>query len=68
MVNMISHIYCPYTGVTHNISLLQEIINHPRFIAGDIDTKFLPTEYPDGFKGLCLISFWGGSCFVFCVL
>ncbi|XP_038050481.1 propionyl-CoA carboxylase alpha chain, mitochondrial-like [Patiria miniata] len=38
-------------GVTHNISLLQEIIAHPRFVSGDIDTKFLPTEYPEGFKG-----------------
>ncbi|XP_033637498.1 propionyl-CoA carboxylase alpha chain, mitochondrial-like [Asterias rubens] len=38
-------------GVTHNISLLQDIISNPKFISGDIDTKFLPTEYPDGFKG-----------------
>ncbi|TRY92736.1 hypothetical protein DNTS_024823, partial [Danionella cerebrum] len=38
-------------GVTHNISLLREIIVHPRFVSGDISTKFLPEVYPDGFKG-----------------
>uniref|UniRef100_A0A8C1G426 Propionyl-CoA carboxylase alpha chain, mitochondrial n=1 Tax=Cyprinus carpio TaxID=7962 RepID=A0A8C1G426_CYPCA len=38
-------------GVTHNIPLLREIIVHPRFVSGDISTKFLPEVYPDGFKG-----------------
>ncbi|XP_034040864.1 propionyl-CoA carboxylase alpha chain, mitochondrial [Thalassophryne amazonica] len=38
-------------GVTHNISLLREIITHPRFISGDVSTNFLPEVYPDGFKG-----------------
>ncbi|XP_044142338.1 propionyl-CoA carboxylase alpha chain, mitochondrial [Bufo gargarizans] len=38
-------------GVTHNIPLLREVITHPRFIKGDITTKFLPEVYPDGFKG-----------------
>lgn len=38
-------------GVTHNISLLREIITHPRFVSGDITTNFLPEVYPDGFKG-----------------
>lgn len=38
-------------GVTHNIPLLREIITHPRFIAGDISTSFLPEVYPEGFKG-----------------
>ncbi|KAG2456771.1 propionyl-CoA carboxylase alpha chain, mitochondrial [Polypterus senegalus] len=38
-------------GVTHNISLLREILVHPRFVKGDISTKFLPEVYPDGFKG-----------------
>lgn len=40
-----------HTGVTHNIPLLREIIVHPRFVSGDISTKFLPEVYPDGFKG-----------------
>ncbi|NXN34773.1 PCCA carboxylase, partial [Rhinoptilus africanus] len=38
-------------GVAHNISLLREVIVHPRFVKGDISTKFLPEVYPDGFKG-----------------
>ncbi|XP_048349067.1 propionyl-CoA carboxylase alpha chain, mitochondrial isoform X2 [Sphaerodactylus townsendi] len=38
-------------GVAHNISLLREVIIHPRFVQGDISTKFLPDVYPDGFKG-----------------
>ena len=28
-------------GVTHNASLLQEIIKHPNFLSGDITTNFL---------------------------
>uniref|UniRef100_A0A7M4FL47 Propionyl-CoA carboxylase alpha chain, mitochondrial n=1 Tax=Crocodylus porosus TaxID=8502 RepID=A0A7M4FL47_CROPO len=42
-------------GVTHNIALLREVIIHPRFVQGDISTKFLPEVYPDGFKGLISI-------------
>ncbi|XP_074985730.1 propionyl-CoA carboxylase alpha chain, mitochondrial isoform X6 [Caretta caretta] len=38
-------------GVTHNIALLREVITHPRFVQGDVSTKFLPDVYPDGFKG-----------------
>lgn len=38
--------------MAHNISLLREVIVHPRFVQGDISTKFLPEVYPDGFKGL----------------
>jgi len=38
-------------GVTHNASLLQEILKHPKFIEGDITTNFLYEHYPEGFKG-----------------
>ncbi|KAJ1569460.1 hypothetical protein HK096_003061 [Nowakowskiella sp. JEL0078] len=38
-------------GVTHNIPLLHDVINHPRFAEGRLSTKFLAEEYPDGFKG-----------------
>uniref|UniRef100_A0A8C8STG9 Propionyl-CoA carboxylase alpha chain, mitochondrial n=1 Tax=Pelusios castaneus TaxID=367368 RepID=A0A8C8STG9_9SAUR len=38
-------------GVTHNVALLREVIIHPRFVQGDVNTKFLPDVYPDGFKG-----------------
>ncbi|XP_056411654.1 propionyl-CoA carboxylase alpha chain, mitochondrial isoform X1 [Hyla sarda] len=43
-------------GVTHNIPLLREVITQPRFIKGDITTKFLHEVYPDGFKGHSLTS------------
>jgi propionyl-CoA carboxylase alpha chain len=38
-------------GVTHNIPLLREVIDHPRFRKGALSTKFLPEEFPDGFQG-----------------
>lgn len=38
-------------GVTHNIPLLRDIIQQPRFISGDISTKFIPETYPNGFQG-----------------
>ncbi|KAJ3369302.1 hypothetical protein GGF31_005402 [Allomyces arbusculus] len=38
-------------GVTHNVPLLREVMTHPRFVKGDISTKFLPEEYPNGFLG-----------------
>ncbi|XP_072180375.1 propionyl-CoA carboxylase alpha chain, mitochondrial-like [Diadema setosum] len=38
-------------GVTHNISLLQDVLANPRFQSGDISTKFLQEEYPEGFSG-----------------
>ncbi|KJE98456.1 propionyl-CoA carboxylase subunit alpha [Capsaspora owczarzaki ATCC 30864] len=36
-------------GVTHNIPILRDMIDHPRFISGDISTKFIQEEYPTGF-------------------
>ncbi|KAJ3088438.1 hypothetical protein HK102_008735 [Quaeritorhiza haematococci] len=41
-------------GVTHNVPLLRAVIDHPRFRSGKISTKFLPEEYPEGFKGRVL--------------
>jgi propionyl-CoA carboxylase alpha chain len=39
-------------GVTHNVSLLREVISHPRFRDGkDVTTKFLSQEFPKGFEG-----------------
>jgi len=38
-------------GVTHNINFLRALTDHPRWISGDINTKFIPDEYPEGFKG-----------------
>ncbi|OQV20719.1 Propionyl-CoA carboxylase alpha chain, mitochondrial [Hypsibius exemplaris] len=38
-------------GVTHNIPLLRDIVTEEKFVKGDINTNYLPTVYPDGFKG-----------------
>lgn len=41
-------------GVNHNIPLLRDIIGQPRFVSGDISTKFIQEVYPGGFKGFVL--------------
>lgn len=41
-------------GVVSNINFLRAIMDNPRWIAGQLSTKFIPTEFPDGFKGLQL--------------
>jgi propionyl-CoA carboxylase alpha chain len=41
-------------GIAHNISFLEAIVGHQRFIDGDINTAFLADEYPDGFSGVHL--------------
>src|SRR5262245_45494340 len=38
-------------GVTHNVPLLHDVISHPKFVHGDLSTKFLAQEYPSGFAG-----------------
>jgi propionyl-CoA carboxylase alpha chain len=38
-------------GVRHNINFVRSLYSHPQFISGNISTKFIPTYYPDGFKG-----------------
>lgn len=42
------------TGISHNISFLEAVINNPRFIKGDINTSFIAEEYPEGFSGASL--------------
>jgi propionyl-CoA carboxylase alpha chain len=36
-------------GVSHNISFLNALIAHPRFIEGRLTTNFIADEFPDGF-------------------
>ncbi|QDV41436.1 Acetyl-/propionyl-coenzyme A carboxylase alpha chain [Stieleria neptunia] len=36
-------------GVSHNISFLAALIEHPRFRSGNISTNLIAEEYPDGF-------------------
>lgn len=44
------------SGIAHNISFLQAIMQNPKFIAGDISTNFIGQEYPEGFLGAELTS------------
>jgi acetyl-CoA carboxylase biotin carboxylase subunit len=36
----------PLLGIRTNMPLLIELLNHPRFVAGDLDTRFLDRERP----------------------
>lgn len=38
-------------GLTHNIPLLRDILTEASFVAGKLNTNYLPTVYVDGFKG-----------------
>ena len=38
-------------GLGHNIDFLSAIMQHPRFLAGELTTGFIAEEYPDGFQG-----------------
>jgi propionyl-CoA carboxylase alpha chain len=37
-------------GVQHNISFLNALMVHPRFMEGRLTTNFIAEEYPDGFN------------------
>ena len=41
-------------GIGHNLPFLSAVMDHPRFVAGDITTAFIEEEYPDGFNGVTL--------------
>lgn len=36
-------------GIRHNIPFLTALMQHPRWISGEISTGFIAEEYPDGF-------------------
>jgi propionyl-CoA carboxylase alpha chain len=38
-------------GIGHNLPFLSAVMDHPRFVKGDITTAFIAEEYPDGFAG-----------------
>jgi propionyl-CoA carboxylase alpha chain len=38
-------------GLGHNVDFLSAIMQHPRFLAGELTTGFIAEEYPDGFEG-----------------
>jgi propionyl-CoA carboxylase alpha chain len=37
-------------GVNHNISFLNALMVHPRFVAGELTTNFIAEEFPEGFN------------------
>lgn len=41
-------------GPGNNVSFLQDVYRHPRFVSGKITTKFIEEEYPEGFEGVKL--------------
>ena len=43
-------------GISHNISFLEALISHEKFISGDIHTNFIKEQYPEGFEGAELTS------------
>ena len=41
-------------GIGHNLPFLSAVMDHPRFVSGEITTAFIAEEYPDGFNGVTL--------------
>ena len=38
-------------GIGHNVPFLSAVMQHSRFLEGDITTAFIEEEFPDGFRG-----------------
>ncbi|SFE01116.1 acetyl-CoA carboxylase biotin carboxylase subunit [Roseivivax sediminis] len=41
-------------GIGHNLPFLSAVMDHPKFVSGDITTAFIAEEYPEGFQGVDL--------------
>ncbi|ETV90570.1 acetyl-CoA carboxylase, biotin carboxylase subunit [Aphanomyces invadans] len=41
-------------GPGNNMAFMQDVYRHPRFESGNITTKFIAEEYPEGFSGVKL--------------
>ena len=41
-------------GIGHNLPFLAAVMDHPKFISGDMTTAFIEEEYPEGFEGVDL--------------
>jgi propionyl-CoA carboxylase alpha chain len=39
-------------GIGHNLPFLSAVMDHPRFVSGDITTAFIAEEYAGGFDGV----------------
>ncbi|WP_424984509.1 biotin carboxylase N-terminal domain-containing protein [Microbulbifer sp. S227A] len=41
-------------GIGHNLPFLSAVMDHPKFVSGDMTTAFIAEEYPEGFEGVDL--------------
>ena len=41
-------------GIGHNLPFVSAVMDHPKFISGEMTTAFIAEEYPDGFEGVDL--------------
>ncbi|MFG6590692.1 acetyl-CoA carboxylase biotin carboxylase subunit [Sulfitobacter sp. 1A12157] len=41
-------------GIGHNLPFLSAVMDHPKFVSGEMTTAFIAEEYPEGFEGLTL--------------
>ncbi|MFU1477020.1 acetyl-CoA carboxylase biotin carboxylase subunit [Roseovarius sp. C7] len=41
-------------GIGHNLPFLSAVMDHPKFVSGDMTTAFIAEEYPEGFDGVSL--------------
>jgi propionyl-CoA carboxylase alpha chain len=41
-------------GIGHNLPFVAAVMDHPRFVSGEITTAFIAEEYPEGFQGATL--------------
>ncbi|RYH01828.1 acetyl/propionyl/methylcrotonyl-CoA carboxylase subunit alpha [Salipiger sp. IMCC34102] len=41
-------------GIGHNLPFLSAVMDHPKFVAGEMTTAFIEEEFPEGFDGVAL--------------
>ncbi|MCA2009903.1 acetyl/propionyl/methylcrotonyl-CoA carboxylase subunit alpha [Pararhodobacter sp. CCB-MM2] len=41
-------------GIGHNLPFCAAVMDHPKFVSGDITTAFIAEEFPEGFNGVAL--------------
>ncbi|MCV2871366.1 acetyl/propionyl/methylcrotonyl-CoA carboxylase subunit alpha [Defluviimonas sp. WL0050] len=41
-------------GIGHNLPFCSAVMDHPKFVAGDMTTAFIAEEFSDGFNGVAL--------------
>lgn len=41
-------------GIGHNLPFVAAVMDHPKFISGQMTTAFIAEEYPEGFEGVTL--------------